>query len=192
MTESILTKRRNYELCHGGGYGNRVRQWASLDEWRSSGYSEPVAMRVAMSGGGGGPSAFGVSREDVDRTAKLWSLGGIPSECIRLSEMADGLRTLQGEYLNDVYEQDGETRWGAFLHTFETGPMPVALRASRSTTHGLRADLLLRCHMTPSSHADWCELLDRYPGHVLEVSIWENCLGDVPGRNAVVWEVRRY
>ena len=189
----ILTKRRNYELCHGGGYGNRVRQWASIDEWCASGYIAPVAMRVALPGGGGGPSKFNVSPEYVAVVARYWeTYHGIPQECIRLSEMADGLRILQGEYLNDVCTTEGETQHGVFLYTRESGPMPLALKASRATTFGLRADLMIRAAMTPSSYSDWQELLNRYPGHVLEVSIWESCLGDCPGRNAVIWEIRRY
>ena len=27
---------------------------------------------------------------------------------------------------------------------------------------------------------------------VIEVSVYDCCLGDLPGRNALVWEVRRY
>ena len=57
---------------------------------------------------------------------------------------------------------------------------------------GLRADLLLSSVMTPSSLDDWEMLTSRFPGHVLEVSVYDRCLGDVPGRNALVWEVRRY
>jgi hypothetical protein len=189
----IFTKRENYELCHSGGYGNRVRQWASIEDWRTSGYVDPVAMRVALPGGGGGPSKFSVERWDVEHVARQWRDElGISCDCIRLSEMADGLRILQGEYLNDICTIDSETRHGLFLHTRESGPMPLALKASKATTFGLRADLMIRLAMTPSSYSDWQELLNRYPGHVLEVSIWESCLGDCPSRNAVVWEIRRY
>jgi len=56
----------------------------------------------------------------------------------------------------------------------------------------LRSDLLLKLAMTPASHEDWNLLLERYPGHVLEVSVYDRCLGDTPGRNALVWEVREY
>ena len=60
------------------------------------------------------------------------------------------------------------------------------------TAQRLRSDLLLKLAMTPASHDDWNLLLGQYPGHVLEVSIYDRCLGDTPGRNALVWEVRRY
>jgi hypothetical protein len=191
MPESILTKRKNYELCHAGAYGNRVLQWASIEEWKASGYDKPVAMRVALQAGGG-PKAFHVPPDVVEYRARLWEKMGIPRERIRLSEMVDGVRLLQGHYLNDVYVQDGEARWGYFRFTMKTGAMPLAFMEEDRNIWGLRADLLIRSVMTPSSYSDWRELLDRYPGHVLEFSVWESCLGDIPGRNAVVWEIRRY
>jgi hypothetical protein len=46
--------------------------------------------------------------------------------------------------------------------------------------------------MTPSSYADLEVLLERYPDHVFEISVWASCLGDTPGRNAIIWEIRRY
>ena len=70
--------------------------------------------------------------------------------------------------------------------------MPIALGCGHTHSFGLRADMMVRGCMTPSSYSDWRELLDLYPGHVLEVSIWDSCIGDVPGRNAVVWEIRKY
>lgn len=187
----IGTKKLNYQLCHAGAYGNRVRQWESLEAWRASGFLEPVAMRTALQAGGG-PKAFNVQPADVELQAHKWMLQGISRECIRLSEMVDGLRILQGQYLNDVYVQDGEARWGYFWCTFATGAMPIAFKKESRTAFGLRADLLIRSAMTPSSYSDWRELLERYPGHVLEFSVWESCVGDIPGRNAIVWEIRRY
>jgi hypothetical protein len=70
--------------------------------------------------------------------------------------------------------------------------MRVALDLKKEVATGLVARELVRHFMTPSSHEDWLALLDRYQGHVFEVSIYDRCLGDVPGRNALVWEIRRY
>jgi hypothetical protein len=70
--------------------------------------------------------------------------------------------------------------------------MRDALKLAPSVAQGLYSDVLIREAMTPSSYEDWKVLLDQYPGHVLEVSIFSRCLGDIPGRNALVWEVRRY
>jgi hypothetical protein len=183
MKNAILTKRQNYILCHEGSYGNRVRQWDSIEAWAESGFDKPVAMRVALEVGGG-PKAFHVPPCNVEIIADLWSDCGVRRDQIRLSEMADGRRVLQGQYANDFT--------GEFLHTFETGPMPEALARSHAYAFGLRSKLLLQAHMTPSSYADLEVLFERYPNHVFEISVWASCLGDTPGRNAIIWEVRRY
>lgn len=188
----ILTKQQNYRLCLAGGYGNRVRHWDSVEAWKQSGFGEPVAMRTALAAGGG-PKAFRVQPERVLDQAALWARDfGVHQDQIKIAEMADGRRVLQGQYLNDVYIQDGEVRWGYFLFTFETGPIPEALATSSDVAWGLRADLLLQQYMTPSSYADLQVLMEKYDGHVFELSVWESCLGDTPGRNAIVWEIRRY
>lgn len=187
----ILTKLDNYRRCHAGEYGNRLLQWASIEEWKASGYDQPVCMRTALHAGGG-PKAFNVAPEEVEAQAATWVKLGVPRDRIRLSEMADGMRVLQGQYFNGICTIDGEVHNGVFKLTFATGPIPVALSRHQKTVYGLTATLLIRHFMTPSSYSDWQELLNRYSDHVLEFSVWESCVGDIPGRNAVVWEVRRY
>ncbi len=180
----ILTKRQNYELCHAGAYGNRVRQWDSIEDWAASDYEGPLALRVALEHGGG-PKEFHVEPKMVEAWATLWNLMyGVRRDQIRLAEMANGRRILQGQYANDFT--------GEFLHTFETGPMPEALAKSHAYAFGLRSKLLLQAHMTPSSYTDLEVLFEQYPDHVFEISVWASCLGDTPGRNAIIWEVRRY
>lgn len=190
--ESICSKLENYRLCHAGAYGNRLRQWDSIEAWKASGYGEPVCMRTALHAGGG-PKRFFVRPEEVESLAALWKIEHkVPRDRIRLSEMADGVRVLQGQYFNGVVEIDGEVRNGVFKLTFASGPIPIALQAHQKTVYGLTATLLIQHFMTPSSFSDFQELLDRYPDHVLEFSVWESCIGDTPGRNAVVWEIRKY
>jgi hypothetical protein len=189
----ILTKSMNYKLCHAGGYGNRIRQWPSYAALKSSDYKDQVAMRVRMGGGGGGPSAFHIPQENVPGMMRLWcDTYGISPDQFEFTEMADSPRILQGEYRNDVVEVDGCVVHGVFRHSFKSGPMPEALKAESFTSYGLKSDLLIRNAMTQASYEDWQELLTLYPGHVLEVSVWEQCIGDLPHRNAIVWEVRMY
>ena len=57
---------------------------------------------------------------------------------------------------------------------------------------GTAADALLRQYLNENSYDDLMNLLDFYPDHVVELSALDHCFGTVPGRNAVVWEVRRY
>jgi hypothetical protein len=55
---------------------------------------------------------------------------------------------------------------------------------------GLAARNLLRRYLNPSTLADLEATLERWPGHVVELSALDRCLGTIPGRNAVVWECR--
>lgn len=46
--------------------------------------------------------------------------------------------------------------------------------------------------LTPDSLSDLRELLQLYPDHVVEFTALDSNLGTLPGRNAVIWEVRQY
>jgi hypothetical protein len=188
--DAVLTKKQNYRLWQGGAFGNKLRAWRSLREWRFSDYRGPVALR-SLGAAGGGHCIYDVNPGQVTLAIEEMHRRGVPDGAIMVNEMApSNAYILQGEYLNAVRE-DG--LWGHFFHSQVSEPMRIALLSWRArTTHGLMSDLLIREAMTPASYEDWRELLDRYPDHVLEVSIFDRCLGDLPHRNALVWEVRRY
>ena len=189
---NILTKKQNFRLWQSGAFGNKLRAWRTVSEWQASGFAGPVALRTL--GVGGGPCIYDVLlATDVVWWIDAWVRGGVPRETIMINEMApDESIALQGEYLNDIYGPGIDARWGYFLHSFVKSHMRDALRTKSRVVEGLAADLLIQSVMTPSSYDDWRLLLDEYPGHVLEVSIYDRCLGDVPGRNALVWEIRKY
>lgn len=187
-SDPVLSKRQCYRLWQAGEFGNKLRAW-TVDGWRASGFVGPVMLRTTL--GGGGPCSGVLAPLAACVALGMWA------HDLRLSltdvvvcEAADvAATTLQGEYLNDVLP-DGS--WGHFLHSRERRPMREALKLSSRTAVGLSSSLILRGAMTPSSWEDWQLLLGRYPGHVLEVSVYDREVGDVPGRNALVWEVRRY
>lgn len=188
---SVLSKRQNYRLWQGGAYGNKLRSWRSVASWRESGFSGMVVLRTLM--GGNGPCLYNLTRDEAEGELSHWIWEGIPYEKITVDEAAPAERViLQGEYLNDICELDGQSCWGYFKHSRMKVQMRDALRRQPLLSRGLRSDLLLRESMSPSSYSDWQLLLETYPGHVLEVSVYEGFLGDIPGRNALVWEARRY
>ena len=188
---TVLSKPQNYRLWQGGAFGNKLRAWRTVAEWRESGFGGMVVLRTVM--GGNGPCRYNLNPEEVDAVVDGWLALGIPPDMIMVNEAApDDDVILQGEYLNDIYEIDGEAGWGYFRYSRARAQMRDALAAAPEVAHRLRSDLLLELAMTPASHDDWSLLLERHPGHVLEVSIYDRCLGDTPGRNALVWEVRRY
>ena len=100
--------------------------------------------------------------------------------------MAPTLRTvIQGEVM--------EGPWGLNLTwTAVKKPMRDALAVTSLYNNGLYAKLLLRKHMNDLSY-EWLQyLLETYPDHVVEFSVYDYCWGTVPGHNTVFWEVRRY
>jgi hypothetical protein len=191
VIDPVLTKRQNYRLWQGGAFGNKLRAWETLDAWRASRTPGPVAIRV-REGLGGGLCLYDVFPADGLHISLAAQVAGVSWDSLMANEMAPHTEILQGEYLNDVCTIDGEIQVGHFFHSRVRLRMRDALKVAPQVAHGLRADLMIREAMTPASYEDWRELLVRYPGHVLEVSIYENCLGDLPHRNALVWEVRKY
>jgi hypothetical protein len=189
----VLTKKQNYRLWQSGAFGNKLRAWRTVEEWRTSGFKGKVALRTLL--GGGGPCIYDLDFCKVDFAINDWQHTlGIPLEAIMINEAApDADVVLQGEYLNDIcQDEEGYALWSYFFYSTFHMHMRDALRVAHEETYGLRADLMLRNAMTPSSYDDWQILLDQYPGHVFEVSIYEHCLGDIPYRNALVWEIRGY
>jgi hypothetical protein len=187
----ILNKRQNYQLWQSGAFGNKLRSWRSLAEWRASGFTELVVLRSLTEGGG--PCVYDLKPDQVASVIDDWNLLGIPTDRIMLNEaMSKNEVVLQGEYLNDIFVMENRPVWSYLYYSREPFHMRDALKVAPATAYNLRADLLLRMAMTPSSYEDWLVLLDKYPAHVLEVSVFNHCVGDTPGRNALVWEVRKY
>lgn len=171
----VLTKQQNYRLWQSGAFGNKLRAWRTVEEWEASGFGGLVVLRSLVPGG---PCFYNLTPEQLKWHAMQLSQ-------MMVNEAApDQDVILQGEYDNAL--------WGCFRYSTARFHMRDALREASQETYGLRSDMLLRGAMTPSSYEDWRVLLDQYPKHVLEVSVYDRCLGDTPGRNALVWEVRRY
>jgi hypothetical protein len=189
----VLRKAQSVRLWQAGAYGNKLSSWSTLHDWRLSEYRGLVTLR-SREGAGGGHCIYDVVPGEVLLAVVELHRLGVPDGKIMVNECAPREAVLlQGEYRNDVVELDGEFAVGYFVYSLARGlHMRDALKNSRQVSHGLAADLLLKQHMTPASHEDWNLLIDKYPGHVLEVSVYDRCLGDLPHRNALVWEARKY
>lgn len=57
---------------------------------------------------------------------------------------------------------------------------------------GLTAKYVLEHYCNPKSYDMLMELLDLYPDHVIEFTVFNKDVGVMPGHNTIVWEVRRY
>lgn len=183
----VRSKAENFRLWIAGAYGNRLRAWRTREAWEASGYDGPVVLRYL--GAGGGPCVYDLRPTEVPDVLADLRRRGFDSGLVMFNEGAPDHRIrLQGELFN------GALPGGVDRFEFSTAraQMRDALRIERRTTVGAATRLLLRDLLTPASHHDLLHLLARFSDHVLELSIYDGPLGDLPRRNALVWEVRRY
>ena len=71
-------------------------------------------------------------------------------------------------------------------------PMNLALKEKEEHAFGLNALEILRRELWPSSLADVEALLELYPDSVIEFGTYDVAVGNLPGRNTVIWEVRNF
>jgi hypothetical protein len=151
----------------------------------ADGYAGNVTIRYL--GVGGQWCFYDVSLWDVAKKISTMVGEGADEGKVILNEGApDESIEIQGELWN------GMDRPYWFWFSRVKTKMRTALHSQSEISEGLKSLNMLRSVMTPSSWADFEVLLERYPDHAIEVSVYSRCLGDIPGRNALVWEVRRY
>jgi hypothetical protein len=185
MVTNITNKYQNYKLWSSGFFGNKLQMWRTVDAYKESGYINTVSLRY-LGDSGGMWCKFDVTSAMIDNVVSQWISEGADYSRIMVNEGAlDETIALQGELLNDTF-------FDYFLYSTVQLKMRDALKKESKVARGLVAKHLLIGYMTPSSWSDFEVLLDQYPGHVFEVSVYNKCFGDTPGRNAVVWEIRKY
>lgn len=171
---TISSKKQLYELYLAGCLGNKLHTFAYPSELREQGYRGTVTAR---------------STSEHDKTC----LYNIPwKEAIRLPKhfcfnepAPDDQLLIQGEVMR--------TPGGLYLQysTERFIPMRIALRKAK-IAQGLKAKLILEHFLTLASYEELMGLLERYPDAVVEFSTYDKCLGNLPHRNTIIWEVRNY
>jgi len=179
----IKNKIESFRRWHAGLFGNKLRTWDAPDQISASGYQGTVSMRYKAEGGGF--CAYEVPLGQIGGIISAWKDRGAKEELITYNESApDHLLVVQGEIsVNPSY---------ILFYSYEKEKMRNALRNGGRHAYGLEAKLILEGSMTPSSFSDLQALLELYPDSIIEFSTYSICLGDRPGRNTVIWEVRNY
>lgn len=171
---------RRYEQ---GEFGNHAPTWDTLAAFLDSGYQGLVHIRNRVAGG---VTWYNVPAQRV-RVAWQRSVAEVgDGKQLYISAMAPTEQTLfQGEVQRSVCYLD-------MSYSTLALPMRDALRRDCRQARGIMAVCLLQWYLCPRSY-DWLQfLLDTYPDHVIEFSVYDCCWGTLPGYNTVFWEVRRY
>lgn len=184
--ERIASKKQMYALYEAGAFGNRLKSWPSMDAYLKSGFAKPAVLRHMDKSF---QTIYGLGRAEMIKAVKRLS-GRYRPEGFKVNELAQDTKlVLQGEFLSIM----GIAGGGHHLH-YSTLPAPMKIGLSKAPQNatGMDATRLIREKMTDYSWEDFCEARNNWPDHVIEFSIWSCNVGDRPGRNAVIWEVRDY
>jgi len=57
---------------------------------------------------------------------------------------------------------------------------------------GLKAKFILEKYLNSSDYDTIMDLLNIYPDHIIEFTVFDHYVGTIPNRNTIIWEVRRY
>jgi hypothetical protein len=195
----ILTKQQNLDLYIKGAFGNRDEIWPNLNAFcievtklisagEFHGYNSNYVLRYAGSTSGKRWCDYSVPYNEILPIALHWTSQGAIYDLIyihRAPADRDRYLLLQGELMiwkGELYLYGSRT----------TLKMRDALKADAHEWWGLQVRMLMRQNLDPASYDCVMELLDLYPDHVIEFSCWSIQVGVTPGRNTIVWEVRRY
>lgn len=191
MSHNILSKTLSVEMFGRGEFGNRLRQWNSIQACVKSGYKGKVALRYKDKKGGGGPCKYNIPIEHAAHELIQLCLSNVQwnPNYFYVNEMGpDSKITLQGEFY------DNAPSWGGYYLLYSTvgKAMREALAINRSHHYGNGSLLILKQVMSRDSYEDFELLRNLYPDHVIEFSCYSINLGSLPRRNTIFWEVRKY
>lgn len=182
----IKTKKQMYELLFRGAFGNRVRMWNTLPEVFDSGYTGLVSMRSRQVSNP--VRKYHCTLETLEEIVskldkRIRDIGLVFSEA-----PPDHKRTIQGEVAIGLQYYHGLTLRYSYY------PMPMRIAFDHDDRHatGSTALAILRYHLWPQDFDNLMELLEKYPGHVVEFTGVSVPVGIIPNSGNLIWEVRKY
>lgn len=177
----VESKKDMYRMLAAGRFGNTNPAFYNLTDWAASfergnyplwGIRSLSAFDKRL--------ALDVPSEDVQYVIARDFYDGFS-----LSPMVDRWLTFRAEVYDAPgglivfgVEGHGDVKWRQAFNLHGRQWVGVAARG------------ILRSHMWPADYDDLGELMDNYPGHVVEVTCCTRAVGTVPHRNTIVWEVR--
>lgn len=191
----VLDKKDFVRRYKTGEFGNASPTWSNLEEllktphWRSYGPFH-IRNRIAQ-----GKSWYDQSADMMELSWEIASrrieVGGAHN--LYISSMAPHWHNLiQGEVTQTPWDYNYVDHLFLRYSDLPDLPMRDAFEREQKYISGLGALSLLKSTLCPNSW-DWLnQLLDNYPGHIIEFSTFSVDWGTVPGFNTVFWEIRAY
>jgi len=181
----IRTKAEFYRLWAAGCLGNRTQLFTDPHDAIAHTPDGKVGFRE-IGRAGGGKWERAETHADVLPIWERWMAAGRPFI------MDDGVpnhrSTMQGELNRGI-----EGLYGFIAVGYGLPPMRVSM-AQGLHQHYYRVQVraLMQRFMDPASQDDVDALLELYPQATIEFTCFDVCVGNIPGRNTMFWEVRNY
>jgi hypothetical protein len=186
----VKTKAESVRLYESGFFGNKGLTWQTVEDYVDSRFEGPVVLRYRDPDGGGGPCVYNLTGDfEVLQAVRYYLERGCRDDYMWINaQMPDHAIVVQGEYWTaDMYGLAPDV----FYCSDEKLQMRTALESSgRHITKGAALELLRR-RMDLKSWCNFESIMEIFPGHVIEVSVYSQPVG-LLGWNSVVWEVRSY
>lgn len=182
---TINSKTEYFRLWENGLIGNTLKVWGSIADIKEEGYKGQLSARVKRATGGGFYRYNIKNVAEAEQTVAEWVATGIPENQIYFNESApDQFLIMQGEIMRSTDYYD-------LTYSREQIKMRDAMRSAK-TMKGVSVVSYLETIMTPSSYEDIKDLFEIFPDSVIEFGVYQHCLGKLPSRNCLIWEVRNY
>lgn len=191
--KEILTKKQFYNMYDKNLFGNKALAWNTYDKILNSSWNGNICIRSKV-GFARKKVKYNVPINEARKVIQEFENSGIPERSITFNQaMPDDFIAIQGEvsdsFLNINPDSNSPLR---MRYSLVKKPMLLALAEKDNEVYGLKALEILRHFLWENSYDNIMELLDMYPEHVIEFSAYDVEVGDIRGRNAVIWEVRKY
>ncbi|MDP1695683.1 MAG: hypothetical protein Q8L29_02095 [archaeon] len=188
----VLAKDENYAFYNLNMYGNKVLTWQTPEEIFRSNWKGDVCIR-SNKGIARGSTKYNIPQEKLMEIIDAeFESNGMPLNTLTFNQsMPDEHLSIQGEVMRNL---DGL----CLTYSKIKKPMNLALKEKTERAKGFNAHLILKQELWPASLNELERLLDRFGGDlttsssVVEFSAYDIAVGDSPGRNTVIWEVRDY
>ncbi len=188
---AVTDKATMYALLAAGEFGNTIPQFFSVRTWGDHPDSARIGWWGVRTLTPGGPCRLNCPAAEVGFTATEYELAG---HRVNISMLVDRVATRTawlevwdsptGLVVEGVEYPDTAGGW-----TWRNS-MPDPTKRRR--WEGTAARLVLARHLNENDRDDLAANLSRWPDAVVEMAALDRCLGTIPHRRAVVWEIRGY
>lgn len=170
-----------YEKLSQGLLGNANPMCSSLDQWDEFKNKYDCAKYgIRAFRAGDKRTRLNVPKEEVEE----YLLSNFGSEPVCISPMVDEHVQLRANVMKnpELYAQvvigQGHVPWREAFNLYSR------------VYEGSAARVIINNYLNDNDKSDLEELLEKYPGHVVEFSVLDKCWGISEHRSSVIWEVR--